>query len=154
MIERRARVLAVESGILILEPDAAPCLGCTIGCGGRCNLFTTAADGRMRLAVPPGMDLGPGDTVSLEVDEDRLRRAAWQGYGVALLALLAGAAAGYLCGSALPAWGLNIDPDIPTLIGMGAGLTWALARTRRGEFAPRVRPLAASAESIPSSDRL
>lgn len=141
MAERRARVLAVEAGELVLEPESPRCRDCSLGCHGRCNLFSEAVDGRFRLPQPPGLGLVPGDRVSLRLDEARLRWAGYQGYGMALLALLAGAALGYGLAIVIAAAGLNFDPDIPTVMGMAVGLVWAFSRAKRLGLEPEVHLL-------------
>ena len=82
------------------------------GCGGRCNLFLSDEAAMLRLpasafATPPVA----GTAVTLVLEEGWLLRSAWRGYGLPLLGLLAGAAAGHGLASAL-----GLAPDLPALL--------------------------------------
>lgn len=136
MAERDARVTSVVSGQVSLQTDASTCRGCRIGCGGRCNVFRSDQAGAITLPLPLGAQLGVGDRVRLEVDEVALRRAAFAGYGLALVGLVAGAAIGF--GVAELA-GLPRDPL--TLLGLSAGTVWMLHRSKRHDFAPHLEKL-------------
>lgn len=136
MAEREAQVTGLANGQVRLRTDAAACRGCRIGCGGRCNVFRSDAAGEITLPLPAHAQLGIGDRVRLAVDEVALRRAAFAGYGLALLGLLAGAGAGF--GLAAIS-GLPRDPM--TLIGLVAGTVWMLRRSKRYVFEPRLEKL-------------
>jgi positive regulator of sigma E activity len=136
MAEREAQVMAVTSGQVRLRTDAATCRGCRIGCGGRCNVFRSNEAGEITLPLPEHAHLGVGDHVRLAVDEVALRRAAFTGYGLALLGLLAGAGIGF--GLAAIS-GLPRDPL--TLIGLVAGTVWMLQRSKRHELQPHLEKL-------------
>lgn len=134
--DRRATVAAVGSGRLRLRLDAGDCDGCRLGCGGRCALFGADAEGEIELPGIPAADWRAGDRLLLTVEEDALRRAAFAGYGRALLGLLLAASLGFAL-----ARGLNLDPDIPTLTGMVVGLWLAVKANRRVELTPGLRRL-------------
>lgn len=167
MAERRARLVAIEPDGLVFEVEEDRCRDCSIGCAGRCNLFVTDADRRLRLAFPsrnrsmsaapspaacsagdsagddrvPPFGLSVGADVLIELDEARLRQAGYHGYGLALLALLLGAAAGAGSAALAAGLGLKVDPDVPTLIGMVFALAIAIRRARGREPQPTVRPV-------------
>ena len=105
MLIRQGRVLWV--GI----DRAGVCLralrGCD-GCAGTCALFSFGGAFRrplrdLELAVPPGLEIRPGQLVQIEMLPAGFVRAALIGLGLPLIALLAGAVAGSLGGTALPA---------------------------------------------------
>lgn len=136
--QRDAIVVSIDAGQLTLSSPDGRCEGCRIGCGGRCNVFRPGDGGVITVPRPAAMQLGlvPGDRVRLSVDEEALRRAAFAGYGLACIGLVAGAALGY--GLAL---GLGVPRDPATLMGLAAGTVWALARSKRHVFAPRLEKL-------------
>lgn len=136
MAERRATVAAVGTDSLRLRLEAGDCEGCRIGCGGRCALFRPGSDGELELSGIPSSGWRVGDRLLLALDEDALRRAAFAGYGRALLGLLLAAGLGFAF-----ARGLNLDPDVPTLLGMLIGLWLALRANRRAELVPELRRL-------------
>lgn len=136
MAERDARVTELAAGQLRLRTDAEACRDCRIGCGGRCNVFRSDEAGELTLPLPAHAHLGIGDRVRLSVDEVALRRAAFAGYGMALLGLLAGAGVGL--GLAIMT-GLPRDPM--TLVGLAAGTVWMLRRSKRHVFQPRLEKL-------------
>lgn len=136
MADRRATVAAVGSGRLRLRLDTGDCDGCQLGCGGRCALFGTDSEGQIELSGILVADWRAGDRLLLTVEEDALRRAAFAGYGRALLGLLLAASLGFAL-----ARGLNLDPDIPTLAGMVVGLWLAVKANRRAELIPELRKL-------------
>lgn len=143
MAERFARVLAVHPEALSLETDEAPCQGCSIGCRGRCNLFAPDAQGQFRLDGLATDEFRVGDRVRIELDDLALRWAAYRGYGLALLGLLAGAGVGYGVSAALISadaspMGLNPGHDGPTLVGMLIGLFSALRLNRPQQVCPGV----------------
>lgn len=139
MAERRARVLAVEPENIILELDSAPCEGCSIGCRGRCNLFSPDSRGRFLLPSAQCPAVLAGDDVLLALDEDQLRRAGYRGYGIALIGLVLGAAVGAGAAAMLAGSGLKVDPDLPTFLGMVGGVAIAVARSRQYDIQPTVR---------------
>ncbi|KFN43739.1 hypothetical protein N790_10880 [Arenimonas malthae CC-JY-1] len=101
MAEREAEVRSRQGDELGLALLGSACEGCAGGCRGRCNLFATGQDGVFHLAVADAESYAPGQRLRLSIDDEALRRAAWRGYGVALLGLLLGAAAGHGLGRAL-----------------------------------------------------
>ncbi|MFT3806583.1 SoxR reducing system RseC family protein [Arenimonas sp.] len=116
MAERAARIADVAAGRASLHLLGERCAGCSAGCGGRCNVF--AADEAGYLSMPSQW-LSPADVgrdVVLRLDDDALRRAAWSGYGRALLGLLCGASVGALLGTGFP-----VAQDPLTLAGLLAG---------------------------------
>lgn len=147
MAERRASVLAVEHERTILEVDSAACEGCSIGCRGRCNLFSPDSRGHMVVPSADCPGVVAGDRVLLTLDEDQLRRAGYRGYGIALVGLVLGAAAGAAAATLLTGLGLKVDPDFPTLAGMMGGVAIAVARSRQYDIQPTVRKV----EGHPSS---
>lgn len=106
MAERRATVVAVAGSEVALRASGA-CSDCG-GCGGRCNLFLSDEAGRLSLPLAR-FRRAPlaGEDVLLVMPEGWLARTAWRGYGVPLVGLLAGAAAGHLLA---PLLGLPQDP--------------------------------------------
>lgn len=124
-VRRFARVAAVHADVLELELEAGACAGCADGCGGRCNLFANVA-APLRLPLD-GRDWQPGQRVALSLSRRALRRAAFRGYGLALLGMLVGAGLG-----AFLARVLGVDGDPLVAVGLFAGLLGAvraLART-------------------------
>lgn len=139
MADRPAVVVAASPGGLRLRPLEAACRACTLGCGGRCDLFRADLAGELHLPPLPGLELHAGDRVLLSLDEAALRRAAVAGYGRALLGLLLGTAAGFGLAEAL---GLPRDPL--TLLGLVAGTYAGLRGSKRAEPVPLVRLESAS----------
>ena len=133
MAERRVRVLAVADGELRLRLLGSACEGCVGGCGGRCNLFAGDADQVFHLPTPSARDYREGQQLRLLLDDAGLRRAAWRGYGVAWLGLLAGAAAGAAIGAA---WGRH--GDLLTLAGVLLGTFSAARFSKRHLPGPRL----------------
>ncbi len=122
MAERAARVADVSGGRATLRLLGDRCADCSAGCGGRCSVFATDDAGGLSIVAD---SLGPGDVgrdVVLRLDDDALRRAAWSGYGRALVGLLLGAGAGALLGLGLPAL-----QDVLTLAGLLSGTFIAIA---------------------------
>lgn len=132
MAEREAEVVATAAGPRLRLLGSA-CAGCG-GCGGRCSLFAT--DAAALVDMPAGGDaLAPGQRVRLVLDDEALRAAAWRGYGLALVGLLAGAASGHVVGR----W-LDADANVFALIGLVAG-TFAAVRFSKPRLpAPRLMP--------------
>ena len=102
MAERQVRVLAVADAELQLQLLGSHCDGCVGGCGGRCNLFSGDGERVFRLATPAARDYRAGQQLRLQLDDAVMRRAAWRGYGLAWVGLLAGAGLGAAIGVA---WG-------------------------------------------------
>lgn len=142
MAEREARVLGQSAGRLRLELLGSACEGCAGGCGGRCNVFAGDAPARFEMDLPGPSRFVPGQPVRLRLDDAALRRAAWRGYGWALLGLVAGAAVGQLLGRAL-----GLVPDLPTLIGLLLGTFLAAAISKPRLPQPEVIPAALPQES-------
>jgi hypothetical protein len=148
MAEREVEVTAAGDGQLRLKLLGDRCDGCSGGCAGRCNLFASDDAGEFRLEAPPGVVAHPGERYRLALDDEGLRRAAWHGYGRALLGLLLGAFAGHALGFAWPE-----ARDGLTLLGLLSGTFLAARGSKRHLPAPRLLP-AAGATSLPcQSDR-
>ncbi|WP_460457874.1 SoxR reducing system RseC family protein [Arenimonas alkanexedens] len=143
MAEREVEVIAADGQALQLRLLGDQCDGCQGGCAGRCNLFATSAAGGFALQVPAGVQCVPGERFRLALDDEALRRAAWQGYGRALLGLLLGAVLGYALGAAWPA-----GRDLLTLAGLLSGTFLAVLASKRHLPAPRLLP---AASAIPPS---
>jgi len=137
MAEREVEVIAAHGRQLRLRLLGDQCEGCSGGCAGRCNLFATSAAGEFALEASEGVDARAGQRFRLAIDDDGLRRAAWQGYGRALLGLLLGAAAGYGLGAFWPA-----ARDASTLLGLLSGTFLAVWSSKRHLPAPRLLPAA------------
>ncbi len=133
MAERRARVLAVADRELRLQLLDSACEGCVGGCGGRCNLFAGDADRVFHLTTSAARDYCEGQHLRLQLDDTGLRRAAWRGYGLAWLGLLAGAGAGAAIGAA---WGRHAD--LLTLCGLLLGTFAAVHLSKRHLPEPRL----------------
>lgn len=147
MAEREVEVAAVGQP-LRLRLLGTQCDGCAGGCAGRCNLFATTAAGEFEFEATPDFIVAPGQRLRLALDDAALRRAAWAGYGRALLGLLLGAGAGYLAGGWLaPAW--PAAPDALTLVGLLSGTFLAVFLSKRHLPPPR---LLRAAEPTPSPD--
>lgn len=148
MIERIAEVVGESDGRWQLRPISAACSGCDSGCGGRCRLFLGSSTGRISVPVPLHPDLRPGQQVALRIEEDALGRAAWRGYGLALLGLLVGALLGAgLAGRLFPAsW-----RDASTLVGLLAGTFLAAFLSKRHVTAASLHPLDAATPGKPMS---
>lgn len=136
MAEREARIISVVRGQVRLRTDTAACQDCRIGCGGRCNVFRPDEAGEITLPLPAHAQFGTGDRVRIAVDEVALRKAAFAGYGLALMGLLAGALAGFVLALVT---GLPRDPT--TLVGLASGTVWMLRRSKRHVFQPRLEKL-------------
>ncbi|MCG6118201.1 MAG: SoxR reducing system RseC family protein [Aquimonas sp.] len=124
MASRRAEVLSVRADAVELRCTQR-CSDCQ-GCGGRCQIFLTGSDDRLRLPsarLPHG--LTPGLEVELLLPDDVLRAQALRGYGMPLLGLVGGAAA-------LQPWG-------NTAAALGASLGVLLAVWMAGRL-PAIQP--------------
>lgn len=128
-IRRFARVAALAPGVVELELEAGACAGCAGGCGGRCNLFESAV-APLRLPHDTGL-VQPGQRVCLSLSRRMLRRAAFRGYGLALLGMLAGAGLG-----ALLARVLDLPGDPLVALGLFAGLLGAVRASARCAINP------------------
>ncbi|MBW8311371.1 MAG: SoxR reducing system RseC family protein [Rhizobium sp.] len=146
MAEREAEVRSRRGDELGLALLGSACEGCAGGCRGRCNLFATGQDGVFHLVVPHAADYAPGQRLRLSLDDEALRRAAWRGYGVALLGLLLGAAAGHGLGRALDG-----PADLFALIGLALG-TFLAARFSKPTL-PEPRVERAGSELSPEISR-
>ncbi|MFO0394443.1 MAG: SoxR reducing system RseC family protein [Lysobacteraceae bacterium] len=133
-IRRRAVVVSAEDGRLALRWTESQCRGC-VGCGGRCGLFAADDAGVVRLEHDAEA-LQPGDAVDVEVSAPRLRHAAMRAYGLALVALIAGAFIGHAVGAR---WGAA---NAGALVGLLLGTFLAGVLTKRFDASPplRVRP--------------
>ena len=133
-IHRRAIVVSAAETQLALRWTDARCRGC-VGCGGRCGLFAEDSDGLVQVQHDAA-GLRPGDAVDVAVSAPRLRRAAMSAYGVALVALIGGAALGHALG------GLVGAANVGALVGLLLGTFLAGRLTKRVDAAPplRVRP--------------
>jgi hypothetical protein len=90
-----------------------------------------------------------GQRLRLCLDDASLRRAAWRGYGLAWLGLLAGAALGFGLGQL---WGRYVDAL--TLVGLVAGTFAAVQSSKRHLPEPRLRLPPVPLPPVPStSDR-
>ncbi|MDJ0928309.1 MAG: SoxR reducing system RseC family protein [Gammaproteobacteria bacterium] len=134
MLSRQGRVLWVRSGRAGLCLRSLP--GCA-GCATTCALFSFGrafrrARRELEVAVPQELELRPGQLVQIEMLPAGFARAAVTGFGLPLLALIAGSVAGSVGGSHLPA-GLADGAVLAGAIG-GLGLgTWLAARAARHE---------------------
>lgn len=133
MAERRVEVVAVEAGELRLRLLGSACDGCSGGCAGRCNLFATDDGGEFRMAAPTSARFAVGQQARLQLDDSGLRRAAWRGYGLAWLGLMAGAGLGAALGAVL-GW----HADLLTLAGLLAGTFTAVRFSKRHLPEPRL----------------
>ncbi len=127
MAERHARVSAIDNGQLRLQLLDQQCSNCTIGCGGRCNVFVDPA-ATIDVPAPVGQAISIGQSVKILIDDSALASAALAGYGYALLGLLIGATIGYLLESSMQ-W-----PNLSTLIGAGLGTFVAITFSKRREL--------------------
>lgn len=106
-----------------------------MGCGGRCGLFVSDAEGLFHLEGHTPL-LTVGERVDVEVSAPRLRHAASRAYGIAIAALVAGALLGHVIGAR---WSVA---NAGTLVGLLLGTFLAGALTKRSDTPPlRVRPL-------------
>lgn len=137
MAEREVEVIAAVDGRLRLRLLGAQCDGCQGGCAGRCNLFASTEAGEFVFDAPADVSACTGGRYRLALDDEALRRAAWRGYGLALLGLLLGAVAGYAAGAAWPA-----ARDGLTLCGLLAGTFLSVRASKRHLPAPRLLPAA------------
>ena len=133
MAERRAQVIRVAEGELQLRLLGNACDGCVGGCGGRCSLFAGNGDQEFALATPDAREYSVGQRLRLTLDDATLRRAAWRGYGVAWLGLVAGAGLGAAIGAA---WGRHAD--LLTLCGLLLGTFAAVGFSKRHLPGPRL----------------
>lgn len=147
MAEREVEVIAAADGRLRLRLLGDQCAGCEGGCAGRCNLFATTDAGEFVLEGANGADARAGERYRLALDDQALRRAAWLGYGRALLGLLAGAFAGHAIGAAWPD-----ARDGLTLAGLLAGTFLAVRASKRHLPAPRLLPAAGATPNPCKSD--
>lgn len=147
MAEREVEVIGVAEGRLSLRLLGDQCSGCEGGCAGRCNLFATTDAGAFVLEGADGTGARTGERYRLALDDQALRRAAWLGYGRALLGLLLGAFAGYAVGAGWP-----VARDALTLAGLLAGTFLAVRASKRHLPAPRLLPAAGAIPNPCKSD--
>lgn len=146
MAERRASVVGVADDAVTLRAEGA-CSDCG-GCGGRCSLFPDDQAGLLvlplsRFATAPRA----GDALLLQVPEGWLARTAARGYGLPLLGLLIGGAAGH--GACLL---VQWPVDAGALVGAALGTLAAFTLSKGAEPQIAVQALAAPpAESPPES---
>lgn len=115
-------VLSSEPGQVRVRVPTAACEGCAGGCAGRCSPLADERGACWSLDTPDTFQ--PGQAVRIRVGEGALGQAAWRGYGLALLGMVVGAAAGHALGR-LAGW--PADP-------------LALAGLLAGTFLPRLFP--------------
>jgi positive regulator of sigma E activity len=132
MASRRAEVLSVEADAVELRCTQR-CSDC-IGCGGRCQIFHTCADDRLRLRLQGHSERpSAGQQVELSLPDDLLRTQALRGYGLPLLGLVGGAAL-------LQPWG-----DFAAALGAGVGVLLAVRLAGRPTVAqPQIRVFTAA----------
>jgi hypothetical protein len=148
MAEREVEVIAASGRRLSLRLLGDQCDGCQGGCAGRCNLFATTDAGEFAFDAPADVEARAGERYRLALDDEGLRRAAWQGYGLALLGLLLGALLGYAAGAAWPA-----ARDALTLAGLLSGTFLAVRLSKRHLPAPRLLPAGGASPLSCKSDR-
>ena len=117
MAERRAEVVEVGPDTVHLRWRGA-CSECG-GCGGRCQLFAGANDGRIDVPRSSPMALSVGQEVTLELPDSQLRQQALVGYGLPLLGLVAGAAALQPWGDLAAAGGALVGVLLAVRLGRG-----------------------------------
>lgn len=134
-IRRRGVVVAKVPGAFKVRWTESQCRGC-VGCGGRCGLFAANDAGLASLELDSGA-FRPGDAVDVEVAAPRLRRAASLAYGLALIALVAGAALGHAIGARVS------SPNAGAFLGLLVGTFLAGILTKRADASPPlcVRPV-------------
>lgn len=147
MIERIAEVIGEADGRWQLRGESSACQGCDNGCSGRCRLFVGGSDGRISMPLGVHADLRAGQRVSLRIDDDALARAAWRGYGLALIGLLAGALLGFGSASWLAIEGWR---DAATLFGALTGTFSAAILSKRHALAVSLHPIDAAHAAAPS----
>ncbi|MGE5517382.1 MAG: SoxR reducing system RseC family protein [Bacteroidota bacterium] len=134
LMEGVARVISVEGGVALLEPEQ------TTACGS-CHSAAVcgAKPGSSRLVVrrftlPNDHDFQVGERIVVGVQEDTVRRAALTAYGIPLaFMLIAGVTVQKLGGG-------DLGAALATLAGMAVGilLVWLRSQllSQRGEFSP------------------
>lgn len=134
-IRRRGVVVGTAPGALDVRWTESQCRGC-VGCGGRCGLFAGNDAGLASLEFDSGV-FRAGDAIDVEIAAPRLRRAASLAYGLAILALIAGATFGHAIGARMAA------PNVGAFVGLLVGTFLAGALTKRADVSPplRVRPV-------------
>lgn len=144
MAERRASVVGVVADAVTLRAEGA-CSDCG-GCGGRCSLFPDDTAGLLVLPLSRfGHAPRPGDALLLQVPEGWLARTAARGYGLPLLGLLAGGAAGHgTCAL------LQLPVDAGALAGAVLGTLAAFTLSKGAEPQIAVQALAAPPGPPPS----
>jgi hypothetical protein len=143
MAERAVEVVASGGDGVRLRLLGSACAGCG-GCGGRCGLFAADADGELTLPAP-GFALRPGQQLRLVLDDERLRGAAWRGYGRAWAGLLAGA----VVGRALAFCFAPGHADLLTLAGLVSGTFVAVPFSKRHSAEPRLQADGGEPPSVP-----
>jgi len=125
MAERDALVLESRLGFIRLQPLTGACRDCSSGCGGRCSLFATNKAIEIELSHIDAV-FASGTRVCLSIDDIALRQAAWCGYGLALIGLLAGAAVGHAAGIAF-----GRGENLLAMLGLVAGTFAAMFFSKR-----------------------
>jgi positive regulator of sigma E activity len=135
-VRRRGRIEAIHPDGLDVAWLQGACDGC-VGCGGRCSLFAKGPGAVERLATGTA-GLSAGMEVDVALPVARLRHAATAAYGVAVVALLAGAGLGHALGAAVG------HGNAGALLGLLGGTFLAGRLTKRLAVAPHpvVRPCA------------
>lgn len=88
-------VIATGRGTATVSVEAVvACERCATGRGCGAALPGRRRSRQLRVSVPDGLDLQPGDTVRLGLEPAVLLRAAWLAYGLPLTAMVAAVAAG------------------------------------------------------------
>lgn len=147
MAERDVLVCGVTPGHVRLRLLGSACDGCSGGCAGRCSLFAAGDDGELDLPRAPGDHAVAGEQRRLHIDDERLRTAAWRGYGRAWLGLLAGTAVGHATGLVL-----GRGADALALAGALAGTFLAVRFSKRQLPVPHLLPTQAPPPSLPKSE--
>ncbi len=137
MICQQGRLVAIDRQRALIEvfPGQA-CATCRAGRGCGMAIFSGwFARGPLRVALPLEPGWKRGDSIALEIPPGALLRLAWFAYGVPLLLLLAGLAAGMVV-----AHFTGLNQDLAAAVAGALGLAGGIVLIRRG--AGREIPLA------------
>jgi len=126
----RAVVRALEGGEALVEVESGGCGRCheAGGCGGQ-QLTQMFCGGPKHYRVDNTVGAQPGDPVQIAIGAGRIRQTANLAYGLPLLALLAGAMAGFA-----------LAGEGGAIAGAGAGLLLAFLFVRRRALAQTGNP--------------